>query len=269
VRLNPLAEERYNLEQIRTFWTEQALKHGQEPAASWSDRMVIEMEIREIMQHLSDGDDVLDIGCANGYSTVQFAAQRKINIRGLDYIPEMIEQAKQRLSSIAGGLLGAVTFGTGDITALDEPSNRYDKVVTIRVLINLAERQMEGLRECARVVKPGGTLLVSEATVQGWRKLNKFRQEWGLPDIPMPPFNRYIDEDQLVEEIPSDLRLLRIVNFASSYYVGTRVLKPLLSKALGGAVNPADPEMEWNRWFSLLPPAGDYGTQKLFIFQKQ
>jgi SAM-dependent methyltransferase len=128
---------------------------------------------------------------------------------------------------------------------------------------------MEGLRECARVVKPGGTLLVSEATVQGWRKLNKFRQEWGLPDIPMPPFNRYIDEDQLVEELPSDLRLLRIVNFASSYYVGTRVLKPLLSKALGGAVNPADPEMEWNRWFSLLPPAGDYGTQKLFIFQKQ
>jgi ubiquinone/menaquinone biosynthesis C-methylase UbiE len=269
VRLNPLAEERYSLEQIRTFWTQQALDHGQSAAASWSDRMVMEMEVREIVQHLSDGDNVLDIGCANGYSTVQFASQRKINIRGLDYIPEMIEQAKQRLTGFAGGLLGAVTFATGDITALDEPSNRYDKVLTIRVLINLADRQMQGLRECARVLKPGGTLLVSEATVQGWRRLNRFRQEWGLPDIPMPPFNQYIDEDRLVEELPSDLRLLRIVNFASSYYVGTRVLKPLLSKALGGAVNPADPEMEWNRWFSLLPPAGDYGTQKLFIFQKQ
>jgi ubiquinone/menaquinone biosynthesis C-methylase UbiE len=269
VRLNPLAEERYSLEQIRTFWTQQALEHGQAAAASWSDRMVMEMEVREIVQHLSDGDHVLDIGCANGYSTVQFASQRKINIRGLDYIPEMIEQAKDRLASLAGRLQGAVTFETGDITALKEPSDTYDKVLTIRVLINLADRQLQGLRECARVLKPGGTLLVSEATVQGWRRLNRFRQEWGLPDIPMPPFNQYIDEEKLVEELPSELRLLRIVNFASSYYVGTRVLKPLLSKALGGAVNPADPDMEWNRWFSLLPPAGDYGTQKLFIFQKQ
>lgn len=264
-----MAEERYSLEQIRTFWTEQALKHGQASAASWSDHSVIDMEIREIVQHLSDGDDVLDIGCANGYSTVQFAAQRKINIRGLDYIPEMIEQAKQRLSGIEGGLLGSVTFATGDVTALDEPSNRYDKVMTIRVLINIADRQLQGLRECARVLKPGGTLLVSEATVQGWRKLNRFRNEWGLPDIPMPPFNQYIDEDRLVEELPSDLRLMQIVNFASSYYVGTRVLKPLLSKALGGVVNPANPDMDWNHWFSLLPPAGDYGTQKLFIFQKR
>ena len=146
-----MAEERYSLEQIRTFWTQQAVEHGQAAAASWSDRMVMEMEVREIVQHLSDGDDVLDIGCANGYSTVQFAAQRKINIRGLDYIPEMIEQAQERLRGIAGGLLGSVTFGTGDITALAEPSNRYDKVVTIRVLINLADRQLQGLRECACV----------------------------------------------------------------------------------------------------------------------
>ena len=44
------------------------------------------------MANLSDGDKVLDIGCANGYSTVQFASQRKIDIRGVDYIPEMVER---------------------------------------------------------------------------------------------------------------------------------------------------------------------------------
>ena len=33
-------------------------------------------------------------------------------------------------------------------------------------------------------------------------------------------------------------------------------------------LNVADPNMEWNRWFSQLPPWGDYGIQELFIFRK-
>ena len=60
-------------EEVRSFWTEQSRKHGQSHAASWSDRMAIELEIREILKHLNDGDRVLDVGCANGYSTVAFA----------------------------------------------------------------------------------------------------------------------------------------------------------------------------------------------------
>ena len=40
------------------------------------------------------------------------------------------------------------------------------------------------MEECARVLKPGGILLLSEATIQGWTKLNDFRAEWGLPRDP-------------------------------------------------------------------------------------
>src|SRR6185369_5422672 len=105
-----------DLEEIRDFWTRQAVQHGESPAASWSDRMVIEMEIREILKRLSDGDRILDVGCANGFSTVQFAAQRKARIRGIDYIPEMIEQAHRRLSRVAGQLQGTVDFAQGDVT---------------------------------------------------------------------------------------------------------------------------------------------------------
>jgi hypothetical protein len=47
------------------------------------------------------------------------------------------------------------------------------------------------------------------------------------------------------------------------------VLKPLLARATGLNVDAADPLMEWNRWFASLPPAGDYGTQKLFVFRKR
>ena len=255
-------------EEVRGFWTEQSRKHGQSHAASWSDRMAIELEIREILKHLNDGDRVLDVGCANGYSTVAFAQQRRVQIRGLDYIPEMIDQAKARLDGVR--TQGSVEFAVGDITRLEEPSDRYDRVVAIRVLINLGtwERQLLALRECARVAKPGGTVLLSEATLQGWRRLNTFRDEWQLPPIPMPPFNEYLDEERMRAAGVPNLRLETIIDFSSSYFVGTRVLKPLLIQALGAAVDVADPDMEWNRWFAQLPPLGDYGTQRLFIFKK-
>ncbi|MBU1694237.1 MAG: class I SAM-dependent methyltransferase [Verrucomicrobia bacterium] len=263
--------ERYNVEQIRRYWTEQARLHKQSADASWSDRPVIDMEIQEISRRLADGDRVLDVGCANGYSTVQLAANKRIHIRGLDYIPEMIKNARERLNGLGGRLAGDVEFDVEDITALSEPDDAYDKVVVIRVLINLAdwEQQVRGLRECARVLRPGGLLLLSEATVQGWQKMNAFRREWGLPDIPMPPFNRYVNQDEVVSAATPTLELLELSNFASTYYVGTRILKPLLAKALGGPVNVANPDTEWNRWFSQWPAIGEYGTQKLFVFQKQ
>jgi hypothetical protein len=62
--------------------------------------------------------------------------------------------------------------------------------------------------------------------------------------------------------------LVDIADFASTYYVGTRVLKPLIIRALGAGLDVADPEAEWNRWFAQLPAWGDYGTQKLFVFKK-
>lgn len=270
--------ERLTLEQIREFWDQQATTHGTSPAASWSDHPVIEMEIRQILPYLNDGDSVLDAGCANGYSTLQFAAQRRIAICGIDYIPEMITQAWQNLRVFEQdkkSLLGNVSFIVGDITDLEDATDLYDTVVVIRVIINLGEwdRQLQGLRECVRVLRPGGMLLLSEATVQGWQRLNTFRREWGLPDIPMPPFNTYLDQDQVIDALSNDLTLLDVANFSSTYYVGTRVLKPLLIQALGQTtgkeIDVADPDMEWNRWFASLPAWGDYGTQKLFVFRKK
>src|SRR5882762_6083226 len=157
--------------EIHDFWTRQAREHKQSPSASWSDHRVIEMEILEIAKRLNDGDQVLDIGCANGYSSAQLARLRRVNLRGLDYVPEMIEQAKLRAAGQREDLLGSLEFAVGDITNLQEATDVYDKVVVIRVLINLDswDRQLQGLHECVRVLKPGGVLVLSEATIQGWQ----------------------------------------------------------------------------------------------------
>jgi len=266
-----MSDDKFSLEQIRRYWAQQAVAHGQSPMASWSDFNVIELEIREILKYLGEDERVLDIGCANGYSAVQFAAQKRIAIRGLDCIPEMITEARARLKNVMPSLRGTVEFDIGDITKLNEPDDTYDKVVVIRVIIGLGDwpRQAQALGECVRVLKPGGVLLLSEATLQGWGRLNALRYEWGLPEIPMPPFNWYLDLDEVCREVASRLELVALVDFASTYYVGTRVLKPLLTQALGARVDVANPDMEWNRWFAQLPSAGDYGTQKLFVFRKR
>jgi SAM-dependent methyltransferase len=261
---------KYGIEEIQKYWMDQAVEHGQSPAASWSDLWAIELEIKAIADRLDDGDSVLDVGCANGYSTVRYAMLRDVRIQGIDYIPQMIEQARERVEAISKSLRGQVDFSVGDVTALSLTNGSYNKVISTRVIINLEswEKQLLGLKECARVLKPGGIFLLSEATLQGWSNLNRFRGEWHLPEISKPPFNLYLDEDQVIEALRPDLELVELVNFASTYFVGTRLFKPLLIKALGLSIDVANPNMEWNRWCAQLPAAGDYGTQKLFVFRK-
>ena len=84
----------------------------------------------------------------------------------------------------------------------------------------------------------------------------------------MPPFNLYLDQEKVIAAVRGEAELLELSNFASTYYVGTRLLKPLLAQATRAPVSVADPDAEWNRWFAQLAPAGDYGTQKLFVFRK-
>jgi ubiquinone/menaquinone biosynthesis C-methylase UbiE len=258
------------LEEIESYWTAQAREHGVAPAASWSDVWAIDLEVREIARRLADGDRVLDVGCANGFSTVRIAARRRVHVRGIDYVPGMIERARQQLAKIERELQGEVEFGIGNVLELNEPENAYDKVVCVRVLINLRtwENQRRALGKLARVLRPGGTLLLSEATEQGLDKLNRLRAEFGLDPLPVPSFNEYVDVERLVEAARPEMELVELVDFASSYYVGTRVLKPLLARLGLARIEVADPETEWNRLCAQLPAWGDYGTQKLFVLRK-
>ncbi|MGI9518983.1 MAG: class I SAM-dependent methyltransferase [Pirellulaceae bacterium] len=262
---------KFDLDQIRGFWTERAQQHGKSHAASWSDGHVIELEIDKIASYLQTGDKVLDIGCANGYSTLELARRAAIEIQGLDYVPEMIQQARRRLETAEDKCRARTSFAVGDITDLELPSDSFDATVVIRVIINLEnwENQQQGLREALRTVRPGGLLLLSEATIQGHEKLNAFRGEWGLPPIPEPAFNCYVDEQAVCEFLQPDAQLVEIANFASTYFVGTRVIKPMVAALMERDDLVADPDTHWNRWFATLPAAGDYGTQKLFVFRKR
>jgi ubiquinone/menaquinone biosynthesis C-methylase UbiE len=263
-------EKRIDPDEIKKHWQENVREHCQSHKASWSDTFAIELETRTIAEHLQDGDSVLDVGCSNGHATLQYAMKKKISIKGLDYLETMIEQARLNFRDVAKYLIGDAHFDVGDVTALQIQKDTYDKVIATRVIINLGDWacQCKGLFECVRVLKPKGFLLLSEAILQSWNQLNRFRREWHLPDIPMPSFNNYLDRERVVDFLSPHASLIGIHNFSSTYYVGTRVLKPILSKALNNNIEISEPNMEWNRWFSKLPSIGDYGIQQLMIFQK-
>jgi SAM-dependent methyltransferase len=261
---------RVKSEEIKEFWAEQARLHGESPSASWSDHRVIELEIAAIGARLSSGERVLDAGCANGYSSAQYAALGAYVV-GVDYIPEMIATANTRRDGLPVDVTARLEFSVGDVLALGFEDASFDTVVSTRVIINLPswDDQLQGLRECARVLRPGGLFLLSEATQQGWHRLNALRAEWGLPDIPMPSFNRYLDEERVVDALADELTVEEISDFASSYYVATRLLKPLLAQGASTPIVVADPNAEFNRWAAQLPAAGDYGTQKLFVLRRR
>jgi SAM-dependent methyltransferase len=267
------ATERSGLsaDEIREHWVSQATTHGLRPTSSWSDWRAIELEIDAISRFLAPGQDVLDAGCATGYSTARYATVTDGHVLGIDYVPEMVEHAVERRRSLPEEIGSRLEFRVGDVRELALADESFDRVISTRVVINLGERneQSRALHEYGRVLRPGGLLLLSEATLQGLERLNALRSEWGLPTIGIPGFNLYLDEKTLAREAGPQLELDRIENFASSYFVATRLLKPLLANAASAEVDVADPDAEFNRWASQLPAAGDYGTQKLFVFRKR
>jgi len=262
---------RFEDSDIKKHWTNQALRHGSSHQASWSDSRAIELEKSVLLGYLQENSKILDIGCSNGHATLTYAHHKNIDITGMDYVPEMIEAARKNLAENAAYLRGEVRFETGDIRELPFADATFDTVMTTRVVINLQnwDAQIRGIVECVRVVKPGGVVLLSEATIQGLVAINRLRDELGMKPLSMPAFNLYLDSDQVASRSWGSHEPIQVVDFSSTYYLLTRVLKPVLELLPGSKVKAVDPQSEVNRLAGLLPAWGDYGVQKLFILRKK
>lgn len=264
-------KSKFSQDEIFNFWQQQAKIFGLSYQSSWSDFWAIYMEIKTILMFIKDNERILDVGCGCGFTDIEIAKQKNVKILGIDYVPEMIKAAKERLAHCNTKLKKRIDFKIGNILDLNEYKGDWDKLIAIRVLINLGtwENQKKALEECASILKRGALFLLSEATLQGYKNLNRMRTEFGLEELTMPPFNLYLDENKVVKEASKYFKLIDILNFSSTYYIGTRVIKPILSKCMNKDEMIANPLTEWNRFFSFIPSLGDYGIQKLFIFEKK
>ncbi|MFC1699103.1 class I SAM-dependent methyltransferase [Candidatus Omnitrophota bacterium] len=252
---------------IKDYYEQKVKAHQGRAQSSMPDAILIDKEVGLIASYIKSSDRVLDAGCANGYSTMKYAEVKKCRILGIDYSAGMIKNAKKENSKKKGKIKGSVEFAVGDVTRLAEKDAQFDKVTSKRCIINLPSwpLQKQGLGELIRVLKKGGELLLSEASEQGWQNMNRLRAEFGLEEVPQPWFNLYLNDQTLCRFMEQrGLKKMEILNFSSTYYIGSRVIQPFV---IGKGKQPRY-DSEINRLFSQLPDYGDYGTQKFYRFKK-
>lgn len=108
------------------------------------------------------GDHVLDVACGTGDLTLAFArrspAQRVV---GGDFTPRMLDVARDKLARQPGPLRDRVEFRETDAMALPFDDATFD-VVSIAFGIRNVQDPDLAFREFARVLRPGGRLVVLE-----------------------------------------------------------------------------------------------------------
>src|SRR3954451_9895427 len=111
------------------------------------------------LARLQPGDHVLEVGCGTGDVALAASAQVGANgsVVGIDPSPEMIAVACAKATRSARN----VGFQVGVIEALAFPDGTFDVVLSSLMMHHLPDDlKRQGLAEIARVLKPGGRLLI-------------------------------------------------------------------------------------------------------------
>lgn len=264
--------EKTDVGKVRAVWDDFARKYSLDSRASTPDAYLVNLEIRTLGKYIGNGGRLLDIGCGNGYAAIKLAQKKAVEIIGVDISSEMITCANRMLENYMGDLKGEVQFELGNILS---PSfterfgqNCFDTVLTKRTLINVLNwsEQKEAITKILHLLKPKGNYIMIEGTVQGYENINSLRERFKIARTPIRWHNNYLDEEKLIPFLNENFDIVCIRNFSSTYYIGSRVIQPVILKPF-----KKEPRYDFflNRLFSYLPNFGNYGIQKLFICRKR
>jgi len=253
---------------IKKHWNDLSAIEGSSYKTSWVDYYMLQKEIEEFGKHLSTGlETICDFGCNNGYCDFEFLKRfPNLTITGVDYSEKAIIQAKETLSE--SPYKDCCDFFIGDILDVESyPKKKFDIVIVKRTLINLVDEnnQIKAISNLASLIDYGRIILM-EPIEENFNKLNRLRQVFSLPNLSQPWHNKYLS-DRVLEHISSNFNVETSYNYASSYYILSRVLYPWVVAHSDNST--VDYLSEINRLAMMFPNIGDYGLQQLFILTKK
>lgn len=132
---------------------------------------------------LAPGDSALDVCCGTGDLALESA--RRVapggRVVGCDFSEPMLDLAREKAAS--AGAPGA-RFEWADALQLPYDAGRFDAVTVGFGVRNLADLD-RGLREMARVLRPGGRLVILEITQPARPPLSAFYSLWFDRIVPL------------------------------------------------------------------------------------
>lgn len=247
---------------IKNHYRKEAEKWGDSAYSTMEDAIIRQKETELILNffetHKKKTLKIADIGCGNGY-TLDVLSKKipECEYWGIDITKELLDIAKNRK-------IANCQFIEESVTSLTFNDNFFDAIYTQRCLINISNwgEQKKALNEIYRVLKPGGYYLMIECFTDGLENYNKARIECGLTEIKETEFNKYFDKELYLHAIKGKFSVIEFSNFLSSHYFIARVLHALITK--GEQIK----NTEFVKFFSFLPPIGNYSPIQAYILQK-
>lgn len=137
----------------------------------WHDMVWAALQRRQLL----DDATVLEIGCGAGDFAARMAAGGPAAVVAQDFAPAAIDRAKTRFSQ------PNLSFEVADIANIRYPTGRFDVVVSCETIEHVPSPQT-AVRELTRVLRPGGTLLLTTPNYMSVTGLHRiFRDATGRP----------------------------------------------------------------------------------------
>jgi demethylmenaquinone methyltransferase / 2-methoxy-6-polyprenyl-1,4-benzoquinol methylase len=151
---------------------------------------------------LSYGERALDVATGTGDLAFELATRvgPRGEVIGSDFSERMLSLARAKANQRPGG---PVTFESGNALALRYRDGEFDAATVGFGARNFSDLQ-QGIREMARVVRPGGRVVILEITTPRKPPLSSFFGLWF--DHAVPAIGRLAGDAQAYSYLPSSVR---------------------------------------------------------------
>jgi ubiquinone/menaquinone biosynthesis C-methylase UbiE len=257
-----------NYEMVKEYWEKRAKENEFANNITTNDTYLREIEIsclkKNIAEHIKAGFKIADIGCGDGYSTLEIAKESSHAIfMGYDYSKQMIQKAQEGLKKYD---LKNVSFNVSDITSI-KIDEKFDLIYTDRCLINIPswELQKTSLKNIYNLLNDNGIYIMIENFIDGHNNFNNLRKIFGIKEIKIREHNLYFDKNEFLPFINLYFKILKEENISSLYYIVSRVIYSKICEINNEAPNYNDIH---HNLAARLPSLGNYGPISMFVLKK-